>query len=136
MTTTATNRHERSTSSGASNVRRLVYLALTVLLLISIADVAAAQAPLKPGFDVMNSSSMAIKHVLAKPDGSPNWGSPLQNSAVAVGKSGSSKVPSETNCLYDVRLVFEDGRTEEHDKVDVCKHVRIDTKAESARATT
>jgi hypothetical protein len=88
---------------------------------------ANAQSPLKPGFDVVNASALAIQQVFAKPDGSPNWGSPLPNAAVAAGKTGSIKVPNETNCKYDVRLVFADGTSEEHDKVDVCKHDRIET---------
>jgi hypothetical protein len=88
-----------------------------------------AQAPLKPGFDVKNSASQAIKQVFAKPEGSPKWGSPLPHSAVAAGQTGSIKVPSETNCIFDVRLVFADGKTEEHDKVDVCKHASIETQS-------
>jgi hypothetical protein len=96
-------------------------------MLATVATKATAQSPLVPGFDVENSSASAIRQIYAKPDGSPKWGSPLPNASVAPGKAGSIKVQSETNCLYDVRLVFADGRSEEHDKVDVCKHVRIST---------
>ena len=88
---------------------------------------ANAQSPLMPGFDVVNASAQAIKQVFAKPDGSPNWGSPLPNAEVAAGKTGSIKVPSETQCKHDVRLIFADGTSEEHDKVDVCKRERIET---------
>ena len=86
-----------------------------------------AQSPLKPGFDVVNHSSQSIHQIFAKPDGSPNWGSPLPQAVVAPGKTGAIQVPSETNCRYDVRLVYKDGASEEHDKIDICKRQRIET---------
>jgi hypothetical protein len=93
----------------------------------AISTIAMAQAPIEPGFDVFNSSAVAITHVVAKPDGSPSWGVPLPSSAVAAGKTGRIKLASETNCFYDVRLVFADRHVEEHEKVDVCKHSRIES---------
>lgn len=59
------------------------------------------------------------------PTAAQKWGSPLPESAVAPGQTGRVKVASETNCLYDVRLVFADGHEESHRKVDVCKHEHI-----------
>jgi hypothetical protein len=86
-----------------------------------------AQAPLQPGFDLVNASNVNVMHVLAKPQSAPNWGMPVPSSAVAAGKTGYIRIASETNCLYDVRIVFADKRAEEHHKVDVCKHDRVTT---------
>jgi hypothetical protein len=88
---------------------------------------ATAQAPLQPGFDLVNASRVNVTHVIAKPESSPNWGMPVPSSAVAAGKTGYIRIASETNCLYDVRIVFADKRTEDRHKVDVCKHDRITT---------
>src|SRR5690349_13028666 len=84
-----------------------------------------AQAPLQPGFDIVNTSNVNIVHVLAKPQSVPKWGMPVPSSAVAAGKTGYIRIASETNCLYDVRIVFADKQAEEHHKVDVCKHDRV-----------
>jgi hypothetical protein len=84
-----------------------------------------AQAPLTPGFDIENASHTNIVRAFAKPQSAAKWGSPLADSSVPAGATGSIKVPSETNCVYDVRMVFADGHAEDRAKVDVCKHSRI-----------
>jgi hypothetical protein len=84
-----------------------------------------AQAPLTPGFDIENASHLDILRAFAKPQAAAKWGSPLPGSSVPAGVSASIKVPSETNCMYDVRMVFADGHAEDRTKVDVCKHSRI-----------
>jgi hypothetical protein len=86
---------------------------------------ARAQAPLTPGFDVENASHINIVRAFAKPESAAKWGSPLPGSSVPAGATGSIKVPSETNCVYSVRIVFADGHAEDRPKVDVCKHSRI-----------
>ncbi len=101
--------------------------ALPLLWIGSVSATCFAQAPLMPGFDVQNTSSVNVVRVFAKPEAAADWGSPLPASSVPAGRTVSVKVVSETNCAYDVRLVFADAHTEEHHKVDICKHERIQT---------
>ena len=91
----------------------------------AVTGIAFAQAPLAAGFDIENHSQLSVVRAFAKPQSAQKWGSPLPNSSVAASSTGSVKVASETNCLYDVRLEFSDGHAEERLKVDVCKHERI-----------
>lgn len=100
-------------------------LALIAALWVPV--IAIAQAPIEPGLEIKNASSQAIQHVLAKPNSSPKWGSPLANSAVPAGKTRDLQVVRESNCVFDVRLVFAGGKTEDHPKVDVCKRAVIET---------
>jgi hypothetical protein len=86
---------------------------------------ALAQAPLHPGLEIINHASSAIRDIYAKPSGSPKWGSKLQESAIAAGASREVKVPSETNCSYDIRVVYENGHAEEHAGADICQRARI-----------
>jgi hypothetical protein len=106
-------------------VKHVFNLIVTVTWLIGSA--ATAQAPVSPGFDLENASNSPITGAFAKPMASQKWGSPLAGSAVAVGKTARVQVASETNCLYDVRLVFADGHEESRRHVDVCKHDHVRT---------
>jgi hypothetical protein len=107
------------------SVRTILNLALIVASFICPAGL--AQAPVSPGFDVQNASHSPITAAFAKPVASQKWGSPLPGSAIAAGKTARVTVASETNCLYDVRLVFADGHEESRHSVDVCKHDHVRT---------
>jgi hypothetical protein len=99
--------------------------ALAMLAACAVSINTLGQAPVTPGFDIDNASKSNIVRAFAKPQSAAKWGSPLPNSSVRAGASGAIKVASETNCMYDVRIVFADGHTEERSKVDVCKRSRI-----------
>lgn len=83
-----------------------------------------AQAPIDVGVKVSNVSSAAVVRVYAKPDGLPSW-TPVQGAGIAARSTKLVKIPSETNCQYDLRFVFTGGRSEEH-QVDICKHIALE----------
>jgi hypothetical protein len=84
-----------------------------------------AQAPLNPQIEVENHAETAVKELDIKPNGTAEWGeNKLGNGPLASGKSISIREFTEANCNYEVRAVFQDGRTEQQ-PVDVCHHSRI-----------
>lgn len=86
---------------------------------------AQAQAPLNPHIEVENRADTAVKELEIKPKGTAEWGeNKLGGGPLAPGKSTSIREFTETNCNYQMRAVFQDGRTEEQ-PVDVCHHSRI-----------
>jgi hypothetical protein len=100
---------------------RAAFLAIFAFVLSS----AWAQAPLNPQIEVENHAETAVKELDIKPNGTAEWGeNKLGNGPLAPGKSISIREFTEANCSYEVRAVFQDGRTEEQ-PVDVCHHSRI-----------
>jgi hypothetical protein len=84
-----------------------------------------AQAPLNPQIEVENHAETAVKELDIKPNGTAEWGeNKLGHGPLPPGKSTSIREFTETNCNYQMRAVFQDGRTEEQ-PVDVCHHSRI-----------
>jgi hypothetical protein len=84
-----------------------------------------AQAPLNPQIEVENRAETAVKELEIKPNGTAEWGeNKLGHDPLPPGKSTSIREFTETNCNYQMRAVFQDGRTEEQ-PVDVCHHSRV-----------
>jgi hypothetical protein len=101
--------------------RRVALLAVLVLGFPS----AGAQAPLNPQIEVENHAETDIKELNIKPNGTAEWGeNKLGDVPLAPGKSTSIREFTETNCNYQMRAVFQNGRTEEQ-PIDVCHHSRI-----------
>jgi hypothetical protein len=100
---------------------RVAFLAIFAFVLPS----ARAQAPLNPQIEVENHAETAVKELDIKPNGTAEWGeNKLANGPLESGKSVSIREFTEANCKYEVRAVFQDGRTEQQ-PVDVCHHSRI-----------
>jgi hypothetical protein len=76
---------------------------------------------LHPGLQIVNHTKSAITQVYAKPSGSPKWGSKLADAKIPAGNTQWVKVPSETNCSYDMRFVYADGHEEERAHTDICQ---------------
>jgi hypothetical protein len=111
--------------SETDDVKNVINMTVVATCLMGYA--ASAQAPVRPGFDIQNASNSPITGAFAKPMASQKWGSLLPGSSVAVGRTARVNVTSETNCLYDVRLLFADGHEESRRHVDICKHDRVRT---------
>ena len=80
-----------------------------------------------PSFNLVNRSQQAISQVYATPTGVERWGQDrLQQSFIPPGQRFPVRLPADSACTYDVRVVYADGRAEERRRVDLC---RMDTMA-------
>jgi hypothetical protein len=102
---------------------RMAQIASTFILAM-VMVLARAQAPLNPHVEIKNGAKAAVKGSDVKPDGNSGWGENKLGGPLAPGKTISIREFTEANCKYQVRAVFDDGRTEQR-PVDVCRHGQI-----------
>jgi hypothetical protein len=101
-------------------VLRIISLSLATATLA-----AAAQGPLNSGIEVQNLASQPIKELQIKSGATAGWGeNKLGGGPLAPGKTPSIRELTETNCNYQVRAVFQDGRTEQQ-PVDICTRQHV-----------
>lgn len=92
---------------------------LLAALLALAALPAAAQE--NPSFNVVNRTGNPIKEVFASPAGVTNWGrNRLGTAAVAPGANAPIRLPADGNCVYDVRVVYGNGQSEERRSINTC----------------
>ena len=102
---------------------RMAQLASTSILAMVMA-LARAQAPLNPHVEIKNGAKTTVKELDIRPDGNSGWGENKLGGLLAPGNTVSIREFTEANCRYQVRAVFDDGRTEQR-PVDVCRHGQI-----------
>ena len=106
-------------------------------LLLPGAAVAQSGLP-NPSFNLVNRGGNALKQFFATPAGRPNWGGDRLNGAgLAPGAKAAIRLPADGNCIYDLRAVFADGRTEDKRGLNVCQATDVavgESKASTATA--
>ena len=81
---------------------------------------AGAQAP-NPSFNVVNRASNAINEVYATKAGTATWGqNRIGGRPVPPGQTGPIRLPADGNCVYDVRVVYANGQTEQRRSLNTC----------------
>ena len=96
-------------------MRRLLPAALLVLAALP------AWAQDNPSFNVVNRTGAPIKEVFASPAGVANWGrNRLAAAAVPPGANAPIRLPADGNCIYDVRVVYANGQSDERRGVNTC----------------
>jgi hypothetical protein len=81
---------------------------------------ASAQAN-DPSFRVVNRSSDVVQELYASPSSQPNWGQDrLGAEIVQPGASHIVRLPADGNCVYDLRFVYQGGRSEERRNLNTC----------------
>ncbi|MGE5537009.1 MAG: hypothetical protein ACM30I_00205 [Gemmatimonas sp.] len=92
---------------------------------VSVAAVLAGAAAVEaasPVVRVENRSATPIRDLFVKKAGEREWGSNLiEGDSIAAGASRRVEVTEDGGCRYDVLVVFEDGRSEGNDGVDLCQ---------------
>ncbi len=82
----------------------------------------ASKQPGDPSFRLVNKGQRTVNEVFATPAGRTTWG---QNRLTAgpMGPNGNHvfRLPKEAGCIYDLRLVFSDGKASERKNTDLCK---------------
>ena len=100
-------------------IRRL--LAALLLPLLSAAAGGPAWAQSNPSFNVANRASSVILELYASPVGVSNWGgNRLTGVAVPPGQRYAIRLPADGNCIYDVRVVYANGQSDERRSVNTC----------------
>ena len=94
---------------------------LWVAALMIAAGPALADDAANPSFYLINRSASAISRVYATPAGMPNWGNDrLSGHAIPAGQNAAIRLPADGNCIYDVRVVYATGRTDERRGLNTC----------------
>jgi hypothetical protein len=107
-----------------------------ILLALLLAPTLAWAQPANPSFNLINKSDKPIREFFATPSGMENWGqNRLGGKTVPAGGAFPVRLRADGNCIYDMRVVFSDGRAEERKHVDACKVDDIAVGAPGASAT-
>ena len=103
--------------------RRLLFATvLAAPLLANVCGAAPAWAQDNPSFNIANRAVTAINEVYASPSDITNWGSNrLINVSVPPGQKYAVRLPADGTCVYDVKVVYANGRTDERLGVNTCE---------------
>jgi len=93
---------------------------IAALLALAAAGTALAQAQ-NPSFNLVNRSDSAINEVYASAAGMTNWGRDrLGNTSIPAGQSYPIRLPADGNCIYDIKVVFANGQSDERRGMNTC----------------
>ena len=95
---------------------------LPAMLLITAAasQPSRAEAP-NPSFYLVNRSSQTINEAYASPASARGWGvDRLVDDQIAPGGNAAIRLLADGTCLFDLRVVFEDGHADERRQVNTC----------------
>jgi hypothetical protein len=100
-------------------MRRIGFLAgILVLLALSVASAQPATQ-----FRLRNGGEQAIMEVYVTPSGSAAWAADALGDQILP--SGRQLGLRAAGCLVDIRVVFQDGRSEERRGVNVCQEAEL-----------
>jgi hypothetical protein len=84
--------------------------------------VGAADQPPNPSFYLVNRGVSAITRIYTSPAGMPNWGTnQLPGAAVAVGQNTPIRLAADGTCMYDIRIIYASGASDERRDVNTCE---------------
>lgn len=104
-------------------MRRLLLAAFAAALL----SPAAAQAQGRQDFTMINRSGYQIDRIYIGPSSSPNWGNDLLGrNVLRNGQTFNVTFPNRSpECLWDIKLVYNDGDQSELRQANLCRISRI-----------
>jgi hypothetical protein len=101
--------------------------ALVFAVSLLAAGAASAQTNPNPSFNLVNRSTAEVREFFAASAGRANWGRDrLEGKKLAPGAKLAVRLQANGECIYDLRAVFADGKSEERRGVNVCKAEDID----------
>ncbi len=102
----------------------LRHVGAVIVFVLGLCGAAVAQnAPnaQNPSFNLINRSRSTINEAYATPAGMTTWGRDrLGDKSVPPGESFAVRLPADGNCLYDVRVVYANGATDEQRRLNTC----------------
>ncbi len=85
------------------------------------AGAAYAQGTQNPSFNLRNRSSSVIRELYVTPAGDERWGRNRLAQPLPAGASFAVRRRVDGNCIFDIRVVYADRRTEDRRGVDTCR---------------
>ncbi len=82
---------------------------------------ARAQGTQNPSFNLRNRSTSAIRELYVTPAGDERWGRNRLPQPLPAGASFAVRRRVDGNCIFDIRVVYAEGRTEDRRGVDTCR---------------
>lgn len=94
----------------------------------------SAWAEDNPSFNLVNRGRLTIKEIYATSAGQATWGQDrLQRGSVPANMNVPIQLPTDGNCLFDVRVVYENGTSEDQRRVNTCAVDSVSFPASRAR---
>jgi hypothetical protein len=107
-------------NGNAEERRRVDTCALTEVVFGSQAEAAPPAAAQNPSFNLVNNSGRTIMEIYASPSRDNNWGPDrLGQNVLPPGQSFAVRLPVG-ECLYDIRVVYDDHSAQERRRVNTC----------------
>lgn len=101
--------------------RRLLALLLAFAGMFLFVSAAIAGSGNDPSFSLVNRGSSPIRELYVTPAGDANWGrNRLHGETIAPGASFAVRRRADGTCVFDIRAVFADGRSEERRDLNTC----------------
>jgi len=108
---------------------------MMVCLMASGAGAAMADEP-NPSFNLVNRGRVAIREIYATTAGQTTWGlDRLQHGTVPANMNVPIRLPIGS-CVYDIRVVYDNGQSEEQRHVDTCATDNVTFPRSRSRAAT
>jgi hypothetical protein len=132
-------------------IGRRILLPALLLLLASLAHAQPKPAPApapgasqNPSFNLVNKTTTGIKELFVTPAGMTTWGQNRLDgkngnaTAIAPGATYAVRRRIDNNCIFDIRVVFTDGKNEDRRGVNTCaiEDLTIGTVATTAAPAT
>ena len=93
-----------------------------VLLLALLCPGSAMAQADNPSVNLVNRSRQAITELYATPASTDRWGQDrLARFLVPPGQTFPLRLPADGECVYDLRVVYADGKPEERRRVNTCE---------------
>jgi hypothetical protein len=73
-----------------------------------------------PSFNLVNRAGVPIKELYFTPAGDATWGRNRLTAPIPAGGSYAARRRVDGNCIFDVRVVFADGRIEDRRGLNTC----------------
>lgn len=113
-------------ASGAAEERRRVDTCTLTSLVFSPQQAAPPQqAGGNPSFNLVNKGNRTIQRIYASLPSSNSWGADrLGQGVLSTGRAFAVRLPNG-ECLYDIRVVYEDSSAQERRRVNTCELTTI-----------
>jgi hypothetical protein len=99
---------------------KLLWIAAAPLLALAAPGRAQQAAP-NPSFYLVNHADSAIREVFATSAGLPTWGRDrLASNRIPPGQSYPIRLPADGTCIYDIKVVYANGQSEERRALNTC----------------